>query len=251
MRLVAAAGMRGASLTDHDTIDGVTEAEQEARRLGIDFISGIEISAGDGAREVHILGYGIDLDHEALVDHQRQTFDRRYNRVVAMIERLRELGHRISLADTLERIGDGMPGRPHLARAMVDAGIVTSVRDAFHLYLSARGQAFIPKAVLRVDEAIALIHRTGGAAVLAHPGQAFTDHEIGELAGMGLDGVEASHPSHSNDLTEYYQRVAARFGLISTGGSDYHGRYEEESLIIGRHGVDSSVIDALRRRAGA
>ena len=249
MRMVADAGLRGASLTDHDTVAGVIDAEDEAGKLGIDFISGIEISAGNGKREVHILGYGFDPADESIREHQAITYKRRHDRVHEIVERLQQLGHQVSLDRIRELVGDGMPGRPHVARAMVEDGIVQTVSDAFRYYLSPRGQAFIPKEVARVEEAIQMIHTAGGVAVLAHPGHAFTYHDVYHLAEAGLGGVETSHPSHTPDLTLYYQRIARRFGLIETGGSDYHGRYPDEKLLLGRYGADISVMESIRIHA--
>lgn len=248
MRRVAAAGLRAASLTDHDSMEGTEEAHQEAERLGLNFISGIELSAGDGRREIHVLGYGLDPRHEALDAHRRRTYDVRRRRVLAMVERLRSLGHDIRLEQALDHVGDGMPGRPHVARAMVDAGIVPDVAEAFRSFLAEGGAAFIPKPVFHVHEAIALIRSAGGVAVLAHPGQHFTDHEIAALSRAGLGGIEVRHPSHSSELESYYRRVAERFGLIATGGSDYHGAREGDEHALGQYGVEMGVMERLAAR---
>lgn len=248
MRRVAAAGLTGASLTDHDTMAGVAEAGMEAERLGLQFIPGIEITAGDGRREIHLLGYGLDPDHEAMAEHRRSTYEIRQTRVVRMVERLQELGHPITLDDALAHVAEGMPGRPHVARAMVDRGIVSDVPEAFRLYLADGGAAFIPKPVFHVDEAIALIHRAGGAAVLAHPAHAFTDHEVRTLVRAGLDGIETSHPSHTLDLQTYYRSLADRLGLIPTGGSDYHGARDGEAETLSQFGVASDVMELLLAR---
>lgn len=250
MRRVAEFGLQGASLTDHDTADGIAEAREEAARLGIDFISGIELSSGDGTREIHVLGYGLDPGHAALEEHREATYAIRRSRIISMVERLQSLGHRLELDAALAHVGDGMPGRPHVARAMVEAGIVDDLGEAFRTYLAEGGEAFIPKPVFHVRDAIQLIHRTGGVAVLAHPGHQFTDHEIAALVRLGLDGIEVSHPSHTADLEAYYRVVAERLGLIATGGSDYHGaRDGGDGRALGSYGVGIETLHHLRERA--
>jgi 3',5'-nucleoside bisphosphate phosphatase len=219
------------SLTDHDTDEGVAQARELAEERGMEFISGIEISAAMPDREVHILGYGFQDGHPKMQRYRQRLRQAREERARKIVRRLQDLGVSISEEDVWDESGQGMVGRPHIARVLVGEGVVESEFDAFDLYLRDGAPAFVPKDVYRAADAIELIHSAGGLAVMAHPGQWTSEHDLRYLVDRGLDGLEVVHPSHQPYLTEYWMAVALRYGLLRTGGSDYHGSRPEDAAI--------------------
>jgi predicted metal-dependent phosphoesterase TrpH len=210
------------SLTDHDNCYGCKEASEAAESYGIEFIPGIEISAYHGA-SVHVLGYGIDYQGEVIEDYARRRVESRRERMHAMIERLDEMGVEVSIEQVDEVAGDAILGRPHLARALAAFGAVEDVQEAFNKYLHTGGPAHVTMGWPTVESAIDLIHRAGGIAVVAHPGQYNLDIAIGEWVEAGLDGIEVVHPQHNRSDRRRYRKVADDFGLLKTASSDFHG----------------------------
>jgi 3',5'-nucleoside bisphosphate phosphatase len=211
--------------TDHDTIASVEEVRIRAAERGIDAIAGIEITAVEGGRDIHVLGYFLnsaDPDFLAFLTSQRRT---RIDRVRAIATRLAELGLPVDLSGAL---ADGQQsgraiGRPQVARAMIDAGHVATAREAFEQWLGTDQPAFVPRSGPSPERVIATIHQAGGLASLAHPGRTKIDARIPELRDAGLDALEAYHSDHDAAAAEAYRRMADDLGLLITGGSDYHG----------------------------
>lgn len=227
--LAHAQGLDLLAITDHDTTDGIASAQQAAAgRLII--LPGIELSAED-REDVHVLGYDFDVDDPALQAALAEFRDRREARAREMVRRLAEFGVPVSW-ERIEALAGGAIGRPHIARAMVEVGAVESVREAFDRYLYNGSPAYVARQRLSPEEAIGLIHRAGGAAVLAHPG-VLTDWRgmIERLAPAGLDGVEVAHPKNNENVRLELRGLAARYGLIMTGGSDFHGRAVNDALL--------------------
>jgi predicted metal-dependent phosphoesterase TrpH len=216
------------SLTDHDNCYGCKEASEAAQSYGIKFIPGIEISAYHGD-SVHILGYGIDYQGEVIEDYASRRVTSRRKRMIEMIERLDELGVEASIEQVDEIAGDAILGRPHLARALAASGVVESVQEAFTRYLHTGGPAHVTMDWPTVDKAIDLIHRAGGIAVVAHPGQYNLDVAIKEWVDAGLDGIEVVHPQHKRSDRRRYKKVADDFGLLKTASSDFHGNRNRSS----------------------
>ncbi len=213
------------ALTDHDTVDGLAEATDEGRMQGVRIVPGIELSAVEGDSETHVLG--LHLQQVGRLEAQlRDLRAMRLTRAERIVIRLNELGVRVTLEDVLVQAGGGAVGRPHIARALVNEGWATDLRDAFDRYLGNGRAAFVPKDRLSIDDAIAMIHDAGGLAVLAHPGQSGTRKRIEALVGNGLDGVEVRHPSHSAEDIARLSALVEHFGLIPSGGSDWHGSAE-------------------------
>lgn len=222
------------ALTDHDSVAGVAEASEAAARHGLRLLAGAELSCG-GQKEIHVLGYGLDTRCEALLRFLARLRAQREERAARMVALLGENGVRISLARVHE-LARGVVARPHVARALVEAGVVPSVSEAFERYLVPGRCAYVPKADVKVAEAVRLIHEAGGAAVLAHPmelkmGMAALEPLIGEWAAQGLDGVEVWHPSAASNHAQALLSLARREGLLVTGGSDFHGPAVRESSI--------------------
>jgi 3',5'-nucleoside bisphosphate phosphatase len=215
-------GLAALALTDHDTIDGVRPAREAAERAGIRVIAGVELSAYDQDHEVHLLA--LHLSH--LGPLEKRLTDLRFSRHARagrIVDRLNVLGIPLTLDEVLQQSNGGAVGRPHVARAMIARGLVSDFRDAFTRYLGAKGSAFVPKDRLSVEEAIAIAHEAGAIAIWAHPGDGGRRERLEPLVAAGLDGVEVRHPSHSSEDTKRLQALTDFFGLVPSGGSDWHG----------------------------
>ncbi len=226
VRAAQGAGMTLMAITDHDSVGGVPEAEEVAESCGMQLIPGVELSCGAG-REVHVLGYGVDIRHEGLLAFCARRRQERNDRALRMVSQLQEAGCSISF-DVVHEMARGVIGRPHVARALVEAGYASSVQDAFTKYLVPGKCGYVPKPEVRVTDGIRLIHEAGGLAVLAHPMQLkMSDTALisvmEEWVSSGLDGVEIYHPSTGNQHVALLQRIAAENRLLITSGSDFHG----------------------------
>jgi hypothetical protein len=215
-------GLAALALTDHDTVDGLADARAEGQVLGVRVVAGIELSAVEGDIETHVLG--LHLQDPGRLDAQlRGLRAMRLTRAERIVSRLNELGVRVTLEDVLSQSGDGAVGRPHIARALVNDGWATDMRDAFDRYLGNGKAAFVAKDRLSIGDAIAMIHAAGGLAILAHPGQPGNRKRIETLVGLGLDGVEVRHPSHNSEDVARLLALVEHFRLVPSGGSDWHG----------------------------
>jgi 3',5'-nucleoside bisphosphate phosphatase len=238
------------AVTDHDTTAGIAEAQAAAGGHPV-VIPGIELSAEDEAGDVHMLGYHLNLDHAPLQTRLTQFRDLRENRGRKIVEKLAALGMPIPW-ERVEAIADGAGiGRPHIARAMIAAGYVESVRDAFDRYLYNGGPAYVARYRLSPEEAVALIHDAGGVAVLAHPGL-LPDHRgmVVRLVAGGLDGVEVWHPDNKENVRLDLRALAAEHDLIMTGGSDFHGAAIKSNSHPGSTNPPDTCIAQLQARAG-
>lgn len=233
VRLAYEAGTRVMALTDHDSAAGVRRAAQAAAQLGMTLIPGIEMGCSCGAiREVHILGYGVEPEHPLFIRHCEEKAKRREARAEAMVQKLCEAGKPIRM-ETVRAMAKGVISRTHIARALVEAGHATSPSDAFARFLKPGRCAYVPRPEFSVAEAAALIGRTGGVAVLAHPmelgmSDANLESLVHEWKSQGLVGLEAVHPSTGNQHLPFLLGLARREGLIVTGGSDFHGERVNE-----------------------
>ncbi|MEV4253593.1 PHP domain-containing protein [Spirillospora sp. NPDC049652] len=253
VRRAAAAGLDVVALTDHDTTRGWDEA-RAALPPGLEFVPGIELSCALGGRSLHLLGYLFDPDDPALDAELARLQESRDGRGREMVARLRELGSSVTV-EQVERIAAGARiGRPHIARAMVEAGTVASMDEAFTAdWIGTDGRANVSRYALDPVEAIRLVRDAGGVSVLAHPrvrrgGYVFDDEVIGRLAAAGLDGVEVDHPGHEPDDRAALRVLAARLGLAATGSSDDHGELSGDR--IGCETTDPKAFERLVARAG-
>lgn len=227
-------GLKAISITDHDTLAGVVALRSEHIPPELEFVPGIEISASPPPGypingSVHILGYGIDPEdptlNRLLVDLKQAREDRNPK----IIAKLKELGMELSIADLADIVGDAIAGRPHIAQLMVKKNFVESVNDAFDRFLGKNKPAYVHKYRIPMDVAISTIQNAGGIAVLAHPYlNGITDTAEFEsflltLKAMGLRGIEAIYPAHSSAATSEYCRLARKYNLLVTGGTDFHG----------------------------
>ncbi len=246
VRLARERGLAALALTDHDTIQGLPEALAAGADFGVEVIPGVEISAKHPGGSMHILGYFLDSQSETLAGRLAVLQQARRDRNPQIIAKLNALGIPLTLEQVAAISGAGQMGRPHIARALYEAGYVPSIQAAFDLYLNNRGKAYVGKFRFPPDEAIAMIREAGGVAVLAHP---FTlnhpDPEalrvlLAGLAAMGLAGVECYYPEHTPEQEALYLRLARELDLAVTGGSDFHGDNKPE-VALGRVNVQPKL----------
>ncbi|ASS65843.1 MULTISPECIES: PHP domain-containing protein [unclassified Paenibacillus] len=244
----AARGLDAIAVTDHDTMDGVEEAKLQGERSGVIVIAGVELSTARGGKDIHVLGYGPDRSDPLWLERLSAQGKVRERRNELLLRRLGQLGIDLTLGQVLDAAalgGGGVPaslGRPHFAAALVKAGAVSTVREAFELYLAEGAPAYVEIPRITPEEGIRWIVEAGGTAVLAHPGLYHDDAEVERLASAGgLAGIEAFHSDHTPEEELKYARLAERHGLLATGGSDYHGSRGGEI----RHGdLGSRTVDA-------
>ncbi|MEO8680806.1 MAG: PHP domain-containing protein [Vicinamibacterales bacterium] len=223
---VAAAGVTTMSVTDHDTVASIAEVTALATPLGIRVVPGIEITAVDSGRDVHMLAYFIDPTNPVLAAFLERQRSLRVSRVRDIGARLAGLGLPVNLDDlfasALERPGSSI-GRPQIARALVAAGHVGSVQEAFEKLLGTGQPAFVPRTGPSPADVVHLVHEVGGIASMAHPAVTRRDDLIGPLAEQGLDAIEVYHSDHTPEDEREYLNLAIRHHLAVSGGSDFHG----------------------------
>jgi predicted metal-dependent phosphoesterase TrpH len=221
----ARCGLAALALTDHDTIDGVRAARQAAEQVGIRVIAGVELSAFDEEREIHVLALHLS-NLDALETRLAELRASRHVRAAKIVEKLNALGVPLTLDEVLQQANGGSLGRPHVARALIARGLVADFRDAFMRYLGNNGSAFVAKERLSIQDAIAIAHEAGAIAIWAHPSDGGRRERLEPLVAAGLDGVEIKHPSHSGEDMKRLQALTDFFGLVPSGGSDWHGASE-------------------------
>lgn len=222
--LARAAGVRVWALSDHDTVAGLPAAADAAERVGLRFVPGIELSAFLGAKEVHVLGHFLDPAHPALRRFEDAVAGHRRRRMEQMLEKLAGLNVSIRAADVERWSGGKTIGRPHIARAIVEAGYVGTIKEAFDRFLGDGKPAFVPRFRLDVAEAVALVRGAGGTATIAHPGVSRLDaRRVESLRAAGVDGVEVFHPDQDPGMRERFLRLAESLDMVATAGSDFHG----------------------------
>lgn len=243
------AGLRILAITDHDTTEGIEEA-QAAAGSSLTIIPGVELSAEDDAGDVHTLGYFIDIYNTHFQAELKRFRAGRHFRGQEIVQKLAEMNMPLAWERIEAQANGGAIGRPHIARAMVEAGYVKSTQEAFDLYISNDGPAYVPRTRLSPEEAIAMIHSAGGVAVLAHPGL-LADYRamIERLVSAGLDGVEVVYPKHNIEVETDLRIQARNHGLIMTGGSDFHGLTAVGKAMIGSVSPPEEAVNALRERA--
>lgn len=241
-------GLKGFSLTDHDTLGGIKAAQEflAERELPLIFVPGIELNTDFRESELHILGYFIKCEDEKLCERLRQIWSARYERAVKMVERLRSMGLNISF-EQVQRIARGdLIGRPHVAQALMDKGYVFSIKEAFQKYIGRGRPAYVPRYKFTPEEAISLIKDAGGISVLAHPGLVREQDAVSQIIDMGIEGIEVYYPEHSEEQLVEYKSLARRKRLLITGGSDFHGIGSAESRgRLGCAGVSQAEFDEL------
>ena len=253
-------GLRIIAITDHDTVEGIAEGLQEGRKLGLEVISGVELSVDFPKGTMHVLGYYIDHTNAELLDKLTIVQQARAERNLKIIEKLRDLGVDIDISEIKEAPEHGQIGRPHFAYALVQKGHAQNIQDAFDRYLGKGGPAYVEKFRFSPQEAMSIIHTAGGITVLAHPftlnqpQQRDLEEVIVKLKAQGLDGIEVFYPEHSEGQTKVYRTLAKKHGLVLTGGSDFHG-FNRDAVDIGEGYGDKAfshnLLDELLARREA
>jgi predicted metal-dependent phosphoesterase TrpH len=252
VRRAAAAGLDVVALTDHDTVAGHAEAAA-ALPAGLTLVPGAELSCRLDGVSLHMLAYLFDPDEPELARERELVRDDRVPRARGMVAKLRDLGVPVTWERVAEIAGDGAVGRPHIATAMVEQGVVPTVSDAFTAeWIANDGRAYVDKHELDPFDAVRLIKGAGGVAVFAHPlavkrGQCVPESAIAELAAAGLDGIEADHMDHDPATRAHLHSLARDLGLLATGSSDYHG--SRKTCVLGEHTSDPDVYAEIAARA--
>ncbi|HHW28099.1 MAG TPA: PHP domain-containing protein [Syntrophomonadaceae bacterium] len=233
------------SLTDHDTTDGIDRALNSAKGTNLEVIPGVEISTDWEDTEVHILGYYIDYHSQQLQEVLYEMRQARDLRAAKIIEKLKDLGISIDYEHVKKIAGKAPVGRPHIARAMVECGYVSSINDAFEGYLARGKPGYVPRIKMHPYEAISIIEKANGVPVLAHPGLMNRDSLIPALVKKGLLGIEVFYPLHDQEMTEKYKWYCRKYALVTTGGTDHHGPGTGYPM-LGEVGVDREDVENLK-----
>lgn len=254
VKLAKQRGLSAVALTDHDTVAGVAEAQQAGREYGIDVVAGVEISTRAGGKDIHVLGYYVNTEDEQFLDRLRGLREAREERNHLIIAKLQELGLEISWQEVIDGLGrplepDESIGRPHMADVLVRKGYAADMRDAFNRYLAEGQPGFVSVPRVAPEDACQWIKDAGGAAVIAHPGLYGDDELVRRiLEDSRPDGIEVVHSDHGPEEERRYAELAQEFGLIQTGGSDYHG--VRQGVVfhgdLGSKTVTINVLDKLR-----
>ena len=249
-------GLKVIAITDHDTIEGNKEALEEGKKIGLDVLTGVEISVGCPYGTMHLLGYCIDIDNSFIKERLEFLQKVRSERNVKIFDKLKGLGIGIDYNDVLQIAGGEQVGRPHFAKAMIKKGYANSHQDAFDRFLKKGGPAYVDRFRFEPQEAIGIILNCGGIPVLAHP---FTlgdlepkelEDFVVELNSLGLKGIEVFYPDHTDRQVADYRCLAEKLGILITGGSDFHGDGKPDVDIgtyNGSNEVSLSVIKTMKK----
>ena len=257
-RLAKQSGLVGFALTDHDTVAGLEAAANAARELGIAYVPGVELSCQfPHPGTLHLLGYCIDPHSPQFREMLARLIEARDARNPRMIRKLNDLGISITVKEVEDAAGGEVVGRPHMAAVLVRKGYVNSIKEAFNKYLGQGAAAYVEKERLSPREAIATVLAAGGLPVLAHPVQLRAQNDaqleriVKDLVDLGLQGIEVIHSDHDAADVERCTSLADRFGLLKTGGSDFHGINKKEiqpGLANGRRIPRQFMDDLLARK---
>jgi len=257
--LAMEAGLSAIAITDHDTVSGVAAAQQHSNGTGVLVIPGVEISTRWDHGILHCLGYFVNMYHPELQRVLSYLVQARIERVPKILEKLQDQDVSLSLEDVRFEVKEGVPGRPHVANALMRKGVVRSIQEAFDRFLRKGAPAYVEKVKLSPAEAIGAIITAGGVPVLAHPYSLKLDdpeilgHTLRDLVDLGLQGIEVYYPEHTREQTDLYRDLAARFNLAVTGGTDFHGANKPTAklgFIPDQEPLPYSLVEELASRKG-
>ncbi len=241
------AGIDILGICDHDNVAGISEAVEAGKKIGVEIIPGLEISSDLKDKEIHILAYFFEPDNSELERYLSFFREERLKRAARIINKLKAIGFNLSLDEVLEKARNCAVGRPHIAQAMVEKGLISSYYEAFNKYIGNDGPAYEKKVHVSPQSAFKIINDAGGLSFIAHPGFM---HEslLKELINAGVDGIEVIHPSHTRQQINFYKGIVNEYFLLESGGSDFHGGKREDDNNLGKYFVNTSVVEAMRQR---
>lgn len=243
VRLAAQVGLAGLAVTDHDTVEGLKEAIAAGKDMGLLIIPGIEFNTDYGNTEVHILGYNIDFEAPVLKERVQSIKKARQVRGREIVEKLNRLGYELDWEQVEKKAGRGVVGRPHIAMALMEKGWASSIDDAFTRLLGRGCPAYVPRYRFTPEEAVDIIHQTGGTAILAHPGLINDQTAFNHIIRL-VEGVEAFYPEHSASQCWMLYRYAEENGMLVTAGSDFHGTSGLRSH-LGSEAASPAMVEML------
>lgn len=241
-------GLSCIAITDHDCVDGIEPARKAAKRLGIEVIPGVEMTAQENGREVHILGFFPDTKDKKFLARLKAIRQNRVDRVYEMVDKLKRFNVRIDPDRIFEVSGPGSVGRLHVAAVLEEGGYVSSIEEAFRRFIGDKGPCYVAHYDISAKDAISELKRVGAVVVYAHPHLMGGDALIAKFIKYGLDGIEAYHSEHSKSVSKRYVELAKEKGLIVTGGSDCHG-LNKGYMLMGTVKVPYSFVEELKRCA--
>jgi hypothetical protein len=236
------------ALADHDDISGLDDAIEYAARFGIEVITGVELSVNYLHYDLHVLAYCFDHRNSQLVDHLKMIRIERLKRARKIVEKLNNLGMPISFDSVLKKAGAGSVGRPHIASVLLAEGHVHSFQDAFNRFLGDGKPANIDKYRLDIQTTISIVRDAGGVCSIAHPGQSLAYEDILFLTKAGVQGIEVVHPKHGEEQVKAYREFARAYGLLETGGSDFHGGKKGDD-VLGKYTIPYTAVERMKEKA--
>ncbi len=247
IKKATAAELNIISITDHDTVDAIDEAKYYADKVGIEIITGIELSAEYDNREVHILGYFFDHKDKNFLEAIDNFKKSRFERVLKFITKLNENGIMITIDDVIANSNSSSLGRPHIAQAIISKGYASSFYEVFSKFLGNNSSYYVKKDFLAPETAFELINRAGGISIIAHPG-AISESTAKHFIKLGVNGFEVNHPSHSSLQKKYFKDLVMKNNLIATGGSDFHGGKRSDENNLGNYYLSTTEFSFIRDR---
>ena len=246
VRRAYSVGLSTIALTDHDSVNGIKEAINYGKELGIEVIPGLEISTDLDDKEVHLLAYFIDIENVELQKYLLFFREERLHRAKRIIKKLQNIGLKITIEDVLDRSKNSAIGRPHIANTLLDLGITKNYLEAFEKYISDYGPAYERKIHVSPKSALKLISEAGGLSFIAHPGY-MDESLLLNLIKAGIDGIEVIHPSHNESQVKFYRGIVNQYCLLSSGGSDFHGGKKDDEDNLGKYYISLEQLDAMRK----
>ena len=232
------------AITDHDSVNGIPEAVEAGKKYGVEVIAGVELSTDVEDKEVHLLGYFLDIKNNELKKYLSFFREERFQRAIQIVKKLNAMGHSITIEDVLKFAKGSALGRPHLAMAMIERGIVADYYEAFQKFLRDGGPAYERKIHISPQSALKLISDSGGLSFIAHPGH-LKESILMTLINSGIDGIEVNHPSHNEYQKKFYRGIVNQYCLLESGGSDFHGGKKDDDDNLGKYYLAPKHFDEM------